>query len=109
MNGTPRKLRDGTWGAMVQQESGGRRDVSRLNDVYRGRLVTIRTAAGKSWTAIIARVLWTDGSKMLCATRRDESDPRPRSDGRCMAIGCWNDAVDRGYCRRCAFDEFDDF
>ena len=33
--------------------------------------------------------------------------PRRRSNGRCKSRGCSAQATDRGYCGRCAFDEFD--
>lgn len=31
-----------------------------------------------------------------------------RYNGRCKAPGCSATATDRGYCKQCAFDEFDD-
>lgn len=54
---SPAKLSDGSWGARIQTR------------VQVGEEVTIRTAAGKTWTAIVTRVVWAGDGVTLCATR----------------------------------------
>ena len=56
MQATPKKLKDGTWGARV------------LGAVEPGDTITITTRAGKSWDAIVERVLWSDDQAMLVST-----------------------------------------
>jgi hypothetical protein len=55
---TPKKLRDGSWGALAQSES-----------VAAGDTVKITTKAGKSWTATVSKVLWSGDGKAICRTR----------------------------------------
>lgn len=40
--------------------------------------------------------------------RKREDRGEFRNGGKCRERGCSSIAVDRGYCRQCAFDEFDD-
>jgi hypothetical protein len=63
MTASPTKLRNGTWGARVQ------------GSPAKGDVVTIRTATGKEWTAVIETVLWTDGTVSICATRSTDRQP----------------------------------
>lgn len=72
MTATPTKLRDGTWGARVQ------------GTVQSGDRITITTRAGKSWTAVIARVVWTGQGVSLVATG---SAPRPQAQQRNRQTG----------------------
>jgi len=58
---TPKKLKDGTWGARVQ------------GAVEPGDTITITTRAGKSWDAIVDRVLWSDEQAMLVSTVSPEA------------------------------------
>ena len=60
----PTKLKTGAWGAKVQSGA-----------VKAGDVVTITTASGKSWTANVERVLWTDGSVAICATQSANDRP----------------------------------
>jgi hypothetical protein len=53
---TPAKLRNGSWGARVQ------------GAVAKGDAVTITAKSGKSWTATVDAVVWTDGQVSLVAT-----------------------------------------
>jgi hypothetical protein len=53
---TPAKLRSGEWGARVH------------GPAKPGDEIEVRTKSGKSWTAVVDRVVWTDGQVSLCAT-----------------------------------------
>ncbi len=57
MNATPMKLQNGAWGISVP----GRPEV--------GDAVTVTTRAGKTWNAVISRVIERSGSVSICATR----------------------------------------
>ncbi len=57
MNATPMKLQNGVWGISVP----GRPEV--------GDAVTVTTRAGKTWQAVISRVIERSGSVSICATR----------------------------------------
>ncbi len=78
------------------------------------------------------RLMFRDGSQTFFASRSDvkitkhyqraqsleglrryaelnrRMDANEHNGGRCRESGCSATAVDRGYCRQCAFDEFDD-
>jgi hypothetical protein len=60
LTGTPKKLRDGSWGAMVNESGSG----------IEGFHVAIRTKSGKEWTAVVDRIVWTDGKKSIVTTRK---------------------------------------
>lgn len=114
---SPAKLRDGSWGARVP---GG---------ASVGQTVEVRTSTGKTWTAVVTRVVWTGSDRVtglpvaICATQSLESAParsaRPATSrgqyvtrGRCK--GCRgpikhapHHRAMQGYCGSCAFDEFD--
>ena len=60
-NATPTKLRTGAWGARTQ------------GPVSKGDEIRITTRSGKSWTATVTEVVWTDGKVAVCAT---ESSPK---------------------------------
>jgi hypothetical protein len=85
---TPSKLRDGSWGARVQ------------GSVQQGAIIEINTKAGKTWTATVQRVLWTDGKVTLVQTESSKgtSSPRPRrsSNGECQCGAC-DDLLSFGY------------
>ena len=72
---TPTKLRDGSWGARVPGRA------------REGQAVTVRTRAGKTWTAHVSRVLWvgedrrTGETISLCATSSSSSRRRGRRTG----------------------------
>jgi hypothetical protein len=69
---SPAKLNTGAWGAKVQ----GRVEV--------GQALRITTRAGKSWTATVERVVWTDGKVSLVSTR--SADRKPTS--KASSSGC---------------------
>lgn len=63
---TPAKLRDGSWGARTTQR------------VTTGSLIQVRTRGGKTWTASVCEVVWTDGA--VCLVRTGENaKPAPRA------------------------------
>ncbi len=103
---TPAKLRDGSWGARVP----GRASV--------GMALTVRTKSGKSWAAIVTKVLWSSSEATLCATKRSATASVTMRNGERRhgrgCKGCRGPVVDsshhramEGYCGSCAFDEFD--
>ena len=89
---SPAKLRDGSWGARVTSTS-----------VNVGDEVKIATKSGKSWTAIVSRVIWSGDGITLVAT---QSTDRAPSRGYARRSG-------EGYCgypfpvsgRRCTQDD----
>ncbi len=77
MNGSPTKLRNGTWGAMVK------------GSVREGETVTIRTKAGKEWTARVSKVVWTGNGVTICATESLDRPPsRPATSRGSRRTGC---------------------
>jgi len=64
MNATPKKLRDGTWGARVEGER-----------PEPDTIVTIVTLRGKTWNAVIIDVVSSEGGAHVCRTR--SAEPRP--------------------------------
>lgn len=65
---SPKKLRNGSWGALVEDTR-----------VKIGDTVTITTRGGKSWDARVERVIWTGSGVAICATA---SLDRPASKSR---------------------------
>lgn len=99
---SPTKLRDGTWGARVSSA-----------EVSVGDEVTITTRGGKSWPAIVDRVVYRspgDGIA-ICATTSHPQDQRPaaqaptETDYAGRAGGARHETGKRnrrpGYCDRC--------
>jgi len=72
---TPKKLRDGSWGAITETEVGV------------GASITITTRSGKSWTATVQRVLWSDGAATIVATTTGRAAPASRPASR-TRTGC---------------------
>jgi hypothetical protein len=60
---TPAKLRNGCWGARVQDEN-----------ITAGDVVTVTTKNGKSWKSVIVKVLWRGEGVSLCSTRSLDRD-----------------------------------
>ena len=95
LTASPKKLRDGTWGALVDGEA------------TEGDIITITTRSGKSWDARVRRVIWTgekrynvehaDDQVSICETEsiRDTEDPRIERASRqhairpCSRCGTW--------------------
>lgn len=73
---SPTKLRNGDWGARV------------CGAVSKGDIVTITTRAGRSWDAVITKVLWTADGVAICATESVNRMPRnaPIGCSRCRYI-----------------------
>ena len=92
---TPAKLKSGAWGARV------------AGTVNPGDVVTITSSSGRSWEAVVDRVLWSNAEISICAT-----SSHARHFGLCRECGrAVKDAPHHrameGYCGECAFDEFD--
>jgi len=72
---TPAKLRDGSWGARVQGACAP------------GQEIQITTKAGKSWTAIASKVIWSgDGATLVTTVSAPRNEPKS-VDGDTAIIG----------------------
>ena len=74
---SPKKLRTGDWGALVQG----------TDAVKQGDLVEIKTKAGKTWTTRVSKVVWTGNGVTICKTDsgKGKGGSRKRS---CKYCGC---------------------
>ena len=93
---SPKKLRSGEWGALVQSDQ-----------VRRGDSICITSKSGKSWQATVAKIIWSGQGKAIVAT---ESQRRGRQrDGLDEARRCgWDGVVGSdSYYSSGAFDELD--
>lgn len=73
---TPTKLRSGAWGAKV------------TGTVTAGDTIRVTTRSGKSWDAVVAKVVWTNGEVAIVATESiDRPAPRPAAS-RCSSCRC---------------------
>ena len=54
----PKRLRSGAWGAVLEGE------------VLAGDDIVVRAKSGKTWSAVVRRVVWTDGRTTIVETRR---------------------------------------
>jgi hypothetical protein len=54
---TPKKLKDGSWGALAQSES-----------VTPGDTLQVTARSGKSWGATVSKVLWAGDGKAIVST-----------------------------------------
>lgn len=61
----PKKLRDGTWGAVVES-----------TNVREGVVLTVQTRAGKTWQAEVTRVVWSGNGASICKTVRSGGGSR---------------------------------
>ena len=75
---TPCKLRSGDWGAKT------------ASSIQAGDTVTITTRSGKSWDAVVERVVWSGNGVSICATSNVDSRParQPRSRGTWTGCHC---------------------
>lgn len=96
---TPAKLKSGAWGARVAGYQ-----------VAVGDEVSIAAQSGKTWTAVVAQIVWKGPDLTLVAT--GQAAHSHSHSGRCK--GCGRRIKDApqhramgGYCGECAFDEFD--
>ncbi len=91
MTASPAKLKSGAWGARV-------RGTASVGDI-----VTITTAAGKSWRAKITRIAWTGDGITLAETasmdRAPSASAAPRSTSR------YGGRSDSGSCQACEWNE----
>jgi hypothetical protein len=62
----PKKLRSGEWGCTVD------------GTATPGEIVTIRTNRGKSWPAVIDKVIWSNDKTSICTTREREDADKER-------------------------------
>lgn len=81
INARPKKLRDGSWGALADTERVQAEDV-----------VTITTRAGKTWNARVLQVIWTGNGVAILRTQSLDSQlasyrPRRRSSKQCNCGG----------------------
>lgn len=98
---SPAKLRDGSWGAKI------------LGSAQVGQMITIRTQAGKTWSATVSNVIWSGNGITLVSTRSNDSHSpssshRPKKKygaGRCSECGeflkSWMDGYSAGLCHDC--------
>lgn len=62
LEATPKKLRDGNWGARVGSES-----------VQVGDVIKITTRSGKSWLTTVSKVVWAGEGISIVATASSKS------------------------------------
>lgn len=90
---SPTKLRDGSWGARV---NGCTREGARIR---------IQTKAGKTWDAIVTKIVWEDRSKnvSIVATRSASPAPQRHPRHRDIDTGCptGGDCWSFGHIRHC--------
>jgi hypothetical protein len=86
LSATPSKLRDGSWGARV------------AGAVKPGDTIQISAKSGKTWDAVVSRVVWTDGNVTLVATQSD------RQGGRARRGSVRRDRYGREDCRKYGWD-----
>ena len=103
------KLTSGAWGLRSKNEA-----------LSTGDMVDVTKRDGTVKTECVGRIIRVDAHGALAeiaskpAAQASSSAPRaPRyyaakCPTKCRMRGCSQKAVDRGYCRACAFDEFDD-
>jgi len=84
-------------------------------------MVAVTKRDGTVKTECVGRIVRKDNYGVLAeiqpaAQASGQTNPTPQttttyaklSSSKCRMRGCQQKAVDRGYCRACAFDEFDD-
>jgi len=101
------KLSSGAWGLRSKNEA-----------LSTGDMVDVTKRDGTVKTECVGRIIRKDDYGVLAeiqpaaqAAAQASSVPRyyaPKCRTKCRMRGCAQNAVDRGYCRACAFDEFDD-
>lgn len=72
MDATPAKLKSGEWGARV------------AGTAKPGERLTIKSKTGKSWNAIVERVVWSGNGVSLCALAAQRQQSARR-----VSSGCW--------------------
>lgn len=87
---TPTKLRSGEWGARVH----GR--------VRKGDVIRITARSGKTWTATVVKVVWSNREVSICAT--ESSAPRRRGTWTGCACGSVEEFEKNGDCWTCQHD-----
>lgn len=76
MKASPKKLRGGEWGALVQSEK-----------VVSGEHITVTTKAGKSWDAVVDKVIWTGKGVAIVTTESASSQSTGYGRGECQFCG----------------------
>lgn len=102
LEATPYRLRSGEWGARVKHADGSK--------PAEGDKIKVTARSGKTWTAEIARVVWSNKAVSLVATAPKNGNTRRRSyarRGRSYRGPCehGHPHTDRNPCPTC-FDEF---
>lgn len=94
MQASPAKLRDGSWGVRTQGVPS------------KGQSVTVTASNGKTWSATIARVLWSGDGVAICATEaRSGGSSRRGGSLRRMGSGHGSAANVAGYSSYCTDNE----
>lgn len=68
MIASPMKLRSGDWGVRIP------------GTPKKGDSIEVASKSGKRWTAVVERVVWTDGSVSIVATMQRQRDNGPCHD-----------------------------
>lgn len=105
---SPTKLRDGSWGARV------------AGSVRFGDTIEVRTRAGKSWVAVVQRVVWSGEGVTIVATQAAQATDGSRVHassyrrGRRTGCSCGSredasgELIDSPHnCAQCRFDAYD--
>ncbi len=91
LTAAPSKLRNGSWGAKVN------------GSVEEGDTVTITTRSGKSWDAIVERVVWEGNGVSIFSTRSLDRPVQSTSRPTYGADSCGYPCAVTG--RRCTQDD----
>ncbi|KKM05264.1 hypothetical protein LCGC14_1755860 [marine sediment metagenome] len=90
---SPKKLRDGSWGALAQSDS-----------VSVGDTLQITTRAGKTWAATVSTVIWSGKGVSICAT--ETAVATPTTPSRRMGSGRGQAAKMPGYSSYCTDNDY---
>jgi len=74
---SPIKLRSGGWGARVGS-----------TNVREGDTLLVTTRAGKSWLAVVTRIVWRGDDVAICETRSLDRPARRKSSGCTCGAEC---------------------
>ena len=96
-NASPTKLRSGNWGARV------------AGTVCTGEQIRITTRAGKSWAAVVDKIVWTGNGVSIVATSSTDTagattQPRTRREWTGCPCGSLEDFPRSSDCWTCRHD-----